>query len=137
MKYCRGTFSGYKVTLCAEEITVVGYHCTINGRLPDESCVSKFVNWGLCNNISDVRAFLGTIGVTHMFICNFAHHTHTLTILTRKDYPFSFGPKQIAAQDDLKQALLDTSTYELHFPQSHDLSSQHFPHSGRYAFVPM
>jgi len=42
-----------------------------------------------------------------MFIRNFAHRAHALTILTRKDYPFSFGPEQIAAQDDLKQALLN------------------------------
>ena len=36
MKYCHGTFSGYKATLCAEEITVVGHRCTFHGRLPDE-----------------------------------------------------------------------------------------------------
>lgn len=44
MKYCHGTFSGYKATLCAEEITVVGHRCTINGRLPDETHVAKVVN---------------------------------------------------------------------------------------------
>jgi len=43
-----------------------------------------------------------------MFIKNFAHQAHTLTILTRKNYPFIFGPEQIAAQEDLKQALLDS-----------------------------
>jgi len=73
MKYCHGTFSGYKATLCAEEITVVGHRCTINGRLPDESRVAKIVNWGPCSDLSDVRAFLGTIGVARMFIKNFAH----------------------------------------------------------------
>src|SRR5882762_7134687 len=121
MKYCGGTFSGYKATLCAEEITVVGHRCTIQGRLPDESRVSKIVNWGPCNNISDVRAFLGTIGVARMFIRNFAHRAHALTILTRKDYPFIFGPEQISAQDDLKQALLDSPAlrpidYDSHSP---------------------
>jgi len=29
-------------------------------------------------------------------------------MLTRKNYPFVFGPEQIAAQEDLKQALLDS-----------------------------
>ena len=33
MKYCNGTFSGYKYLLCAEEITVVGHRCTIDGRM--------------------------------------------------------------------------------------------------------
>jgi len=108
MKYCHGTFSGYKATLCAEEITVVGHRCTFNGRLPDESRVAKIVNWGPCSDLSDVRAFLGTIGVARMFIKNFAHRAHALTMLTRKNYPFIFGPEQIAAQEDLKQALLDS-----------------------------
>jgi hypothetical protein len=35
MKYCGGTFSGHKMTLCAEEITVVGHRCTYEGRLPE------------------------------------------------------------------------------------------------------
>ena len=108
MKYCRGTFSGYKATLCAEEITVVGHRCTINGRLPDNSRIAKVANWGPCDNLSDVRAFLGTVGVARIFIKNFAHRAHALTILTRKDYPFVFGPEQIAAQEDLKQALIDS-----------------------------
>jgi hypothetical protein len=108
MKYCNGTFSGYKATLCAEEITVVGHRCTINGRLPDESRVSKVINWGPCSDLSDVRAFLGTVGVARIFIKNFAHRANALTILTRKNYPFIFGPEQIAAQEDLKQALLDS-----------------------------
>jgi len=108
MKYCHGTFSGYKATLCAEEITVVGHRCTIHGRLPDDSRVAKIINWGPCRDISDVRAFLGTIGVARMFIRNFAHRAHALTRLTRKDQPFVFGPEQIAAQEDLKQALLDS-----------------------------
>jgi Integrase zinc binding domain/RNase H-like domain found in reverse transcriptase len=43
-----------------------------------------------------------------MFIRNFAHRAHALTMLTRKDQPFIFGPEQIAAQEDLKQALLDS-----------------------------
>jgi Integrase zinc binding domain/RNase H-like domain found in reverse transcriptase len=108
MKYCHGTFSGYKATLCAEEITVVGHRCTFFGRLPDTSRMAKIVNWGPCQDLSDVRAFLGTVGVTRMFIRNFAHRAHALTILTRKNQPFIFGPEQIAAQEDLKQALLDS-----------------------------
>ena len=78
----------------------------INSRLPDKSRVAKIVNWGPCKDLSDVHAFLGTIGVAHIFIRNFAHCVHAIQTLTRKDFPFIFGPEQIAAQDDLKQALL-------------------------------
>lgn len=72
MKYCGGMFSGTKAVLCTSEITVLGHRCTPAGRLPDQSRVSKIVNWGPCRDLSDVRAFLGTIGVARMFIKNFA-----------------------------------------------------------------
>jgi hypothetical protein len=110
MKYCHGTFSGYKATLCASETTVVGHQCTYKGRLPDEPHIAKILNWGPCHDLSDIRAFLGTIEVCRMFIRNFAHRANVLTILTRKDQPFIFGPEQLAAQEDLKQALVDSPT---------------------------
>jgi hypothetical protein len=106
MKYSGGTFSGYKTILCAAEITVLGHRCTIDGRLPDQSRVEKIVNWGPCKDLTDVRAFIGTIGVCRLFIKNFAHRAHHLVKLTRKGVEWEFGPDQQAAMDDLKQALL-------------------------------
>ena len=106
MKYCGGTFSGKKSVLCAREITVVGHVCTPEGRIPDPSKVDKILHWGPCSDLSEVRAFLGTIGVVRVFIKDFARLAHPLTSLTRKDAPFVFGPEQIAAQDALKAALL-------------------------------
>jgi hypothetical protein len=41
-----------------------------------------------------------------MFIRNFAKRANPLVHLTRKDVPFEFGPKQLAAQEDLKEALI-------------------------------
>ena len=64
------------------------------------------MKWGPCKDLTDVRAFLGTIGVCRIFIKNFAHRTHHLVKLTRKGAPFEFGQEQIAAQEDLKEALL-------------------------------
>ena len=66
MKYCGGTFSGHKSTLCTPEITVLGHWCTINGRLPDKSRVSKIVNWGPCKDLTNMCAFLGTIEVCRL-----------------------------------------------------------------------
>jgi len=43
-----------------------------------------------------------------MFIKNFTHHAHHLIKLTRKGQPFEFGPEQIVAQEDLKNALLNS-----------------------------
>ena len=108
MKYCGGTFSGFKLILCASEITVLGHRCTINGRLPDQSRVAKIMNWGPCRDLTDVRAFVGTIGVCRMFIKNFAHRAHHLVKLTRKGAEWEFGQQQIDAMEDLKEALLSS-----------------------------
>ena len=106
MKYCGGTFLGKKSLLCAHEITVVGHVCTPKGCIPDPTRVNKIVNWGPCADLSEVCAFLGTVGVVHVFIKNFAHITHPFMSLTQKDALFVFGPEQISAQEALKATLL-------------------------------
>ena len=45
-----------------------------------------------------------------MFIRNFAKRANSLVHLTCKDVPFEFGPEQLAAQKDLKEALLALPT---------------------------
>ena len=92
--------------MCAREITVVGHICTPEGRVPDPSRVDKIVNWGPCKDLSEVRAFLGTVSVVRVFIQDFAHLAHPLTSLTRKEAPFIFGPEQTSVQEALKAALL-------------------------------
>jgi hypothetical protein len=106
MKYAGGTFSGFKSVLCAREITVLGHRCTPEGRLPDTTQVDKILNWSELFDVSDVRSFLGTVGVCRMFIKNFAHRAHHLVKLTRKGTDFEYGPQQIEAQEDLKKALI-------------------------------
>jgi hypothetical protein len=108
MKYCGGTFSGFKSFLCASEITVLGHRCTIDGRLPEQSRIDKIINWGPCQNLSDVRSFLGTIGVCRLFIQNFAKRAHHLVKLTRKGVEWEFGQDQLDAMKDLKDALLSS-----------------------------
>src|SRR5277367_5553994 len=108
MKYSGGTFSGFKSILCAPEITVLGHKCTAQGRLPDQSRVAKIVNWGPCKDLTDVRAFVGTIGVCRLFIKNFAHRAHHLVKLTRKGAEWEFGQQQMDAMADLKEALINS-----------------------------
>jgi hypothetical protein len=107
MKYCGGTFSGYKSTLCAEEITVVGHRCTIDGRIPETDRIGVIVRWPACKNITDVRVFLGTIGVCRVFIKDFAKLAGPLNHLLRKDVQFEWGPEQDKSMADLKAALLN------------------------------
>ena len=106
MKYSGGTFSGVKTYLASAEITVLGHRCTIDRRLPDQSCVEKIINWGPCRDLSDVRVFLGTIGVCQLFIWNFTHLAYHLVKLTRKGAEWEFGQKQLDTMNDLKDALL-------------------------------
>jgi hypothetical protein len=108
MKYSGGTFSGFKSYLCAAEIELLGQRCTINGRLPDENRVIKVKNWAPCPDLTDVRAFVGTIGVCRMFIRNFASRAHHLVKLTRKEAVWEFGADQLAAMEDLKEALINS-----------------------------
>jgi hypothetical protein len=108
MKYCGGMFSGPKLFLCVPEIFVLGHRCTPEGRLPNKLRVSAIWKWGPCQSLSEVRAFLGTVGVVRIFIKNFSLHAHPLIKLTQKDEPFIFGPEQTKAQEDLKAALLES-----------------------------
>ena len=110
MKYSGGTFSSKKSLVCTREITVVGHVCTPKGCVPDPVKVDKIANWGPCADLSEVHAFLGTVGVVQVFIKNFACLAHPLTTLTCKDVPFIFRPEQISMQDVLKTALLASPT---------------------------
>jgi hypothetical protein len=110
MKYCSGMFSGPKLFLCDPEIIILEHHCNIKGRMANPTRIDAVNKWGPCWTLTKVKAFLGTIGVCHIFIQNFAKHAAALINLTRKDVPFEFRPEHIAAQEDLKQALIHSPT---------------------------
>ncbi|KAF8577301.1 hypothetical protein K439DRAFT_1314560, partial [Ramaria rubella] len=62
MKHAGGTFSGHKLFLGVPEVNIVGHTCNYEGHIPDHSRVSKIKNWPLCQDVSEVRGFLGTCG---------------------------------------------------------------------------
>ena len=74
----------------------------------DPGRVAAIRKWGPCRSLTEVKVFLGTVGVCRIFIQNFAHRASALIQLTRKDVPFEFGTKQIVAQEDLKNALINS-----------------------------
>ena len=108
MKYCGGTFSGYKTILCAEEITVVGHRCTINGRIPETDRVGVIERWPPSTTPTEVREFIGTIGVCRNFIKDFAKLAAPLHYLTRKGVTFKWGTDQDKSMADLKEALINS-----------------------------
>ena len=68
--------------MCVREITVVGHVCTLEGCVPDPSRVDKIVNWGLCKDLSEVQAFLSTVGIVRVFIQDFTCLAPPLMSLT-------------------------------------------------------
>ena len=108
MRYAGGTFSGKKSVIIADETTPLGHRCTYKGREPLEDRVAVIRNWGPCASLTDVRAFLGTVGVMRIFIPGFAKRAHHLVKLTRKDVEFEWGTEQEEAMADLKQAVLES-----------------------------
>jgi hypothetical protein len=107
MKYCGGTYSGPKTTLCADEITVVGHRCTYEGRLPETDRVGVIKRWAPCKNVSEVRMFLGTIGVCRVFVKDFARLASPLNNLLRTKVPFEWTTAHDESMQNLKDALED------------------------------
>jgi len=102
IKHAGGIFSGYKSFICVESAIIVGHHCTMQGRLPDESRVQKILDWPICRNLTEVRGFLRTLGTIRVFIKNFAMHTRPLVQLTRKNVEFEFVGDHLLAMEKLK-----------------------------------
>src|SRR5919198_3109631 len=105
MKYCGGTFSGKKSLVCAAEIEVVGHTCSYDGRKPSDDKIGAIMHWEVCENLRDVRAFLGITGVLRAYIPNYALRAHELQRMTRKEVPFEWGPKQIESMEAVKDGV--------------------------------
>ena len=97
-----------KSFLCVESALVVGHRCTMDGRLPDETRVQKVLDWPICQNLMEVRGFLGTIGTIRIFIKDFAMYARPLVQLTRKAVQFEFGEEQLKAMETLKMLVQNT-----------------------------
>jgi hypothetical protein len=103
--YCGATFAGKKAYICCEEIEVAGHRCTYEGRKPTINRVGVIQNWGPCKDVSDVRSFLGTVGVCRMFIKGYAEHAEPLVKLTRLKETFRWEEEQQNAMNKLKELL--------------------------------
>ena len=79
IEHAGGTFSGIKSHICVESAIVIGHKCTIEGRLLNESPVQKIVDWPICQILTEVWEFLGTVGTIRVFIKDFAAHARPLS----------------------------------------------------------
>jgi transposase InsO family protein len=102
------TISAKKFVLAAPTAVILGFKCTIDGRVPEESKTQKIQDWPECKTVTQVRGFLGTCGVLRIFIKDFSRIARPLIKLTKKDEPFEFGPEQQEAMQRLKDAVINS-----------------------------
>ena len=62
------TVSAKKFVLAAPDTTIVGHKCTSKGQVPHEAKIQKIRDWPECENLTQVRRFLGTCGMLRIFI---------------------------------------------------------------------
>ena len=63
IEHAGGTINAKKSSFAAPRIRVVGHICSVLGRTPDELKVQAIVDWPDCQSLTEVRAFLGTLGI--------------------------------------------------------------------------
>ena len=90
------------------EAIIVGHKCTYEGRIPEDGKVDKIKNWGPCLDLTDIRSFLGTAGILRIYVRNYSLLARPLVNLTCKGVEFFWGPDQEAAQEALKQEIINS-----------------------------
>ncbi|KXN86951.1 Gag-Pol polyprotein [Leucoagaricus sp. SymC.cos] len=71
------TVSAKKLQLCHPEIIVVGRRCTYEGQGPDATTV-EVLKWPECQNVSEVRGFLGMTGTVRNWVKTIRPVDHSL-----------------------------------------------------------
>ena len=94
--------------MCRPEVIVVRQTCNYEGRIPDESKVSKIRNWPPCETKTEVQGFLGTAGTVRIWIKDFTTISRPLVHLTKQDVPFVWGEQEQSSMDTLKSAVLSS-----------------------------
>ncbi|KXN89134.1 Pol polyprotein [Leucoagaricus sp. SymC.cos] len=113
------TVSVKKLQLCQPEIIVVGRKCMYEEQEPDTGTVEKVLKWPECHNVSEVRGFLGMVGMVRNWIKGFAEVADPLTKLMRvTKQEFRWGEEQKLA---IKEIKMHVSTCEAIRPIDHSL----------------
>lgn len=99
------TIAGEKSEFCMQGVKIVGYICDTDGKRPAASKIIKIVEWDMCRNQKDVRAFLGICVFYRTFIKEFAILANPLFHLLRKDVIFEWGKDQQDSMSSLQRIL--------------------------------
>lgn len=108
LSHAGATISPRKSQVAKPEIVLVGQTLNYEGRLPDETRVSKIEKWPPPRNVTEVRAFLGLCGTMRIWIKDYSLHARPLTELVRKGVPFEWNERRQEAMDTLKDAIINS-----------------------------
>ena len=98
------TAAGKKLVLAVRQVIIVGYICDLDGMRPNHGVVTKVLRWPIPRSVTEVRGYLGTVGVTRNWIKNFARIAKPLTELTKlKNHEFQWSEQAQHAFDILKE----------------------------------
>ena len=98
------TISGTKVVLATPKLQLLGAVVALDGAHVSHEVTAKLVKWPVCKNPTEVRGFLGTVGVVRRWIKGFAKIAKPLTLLTKKMplNEFEWSDEAQDAMDTLK-----------------------------------
>jgi hypothetical protein len=99
------TIVGQKTVIATPWLALLGAIVSKDGTHVSHEITAKFTKWPDCKNSSNVWGFLGTVGVVHRWIKNFAIIAKPLMLLTRKMLPseFEWTNEAQEAMDKLKR----------------------------------
>jgi len=100
-----GACLGPKSQFCANGMNIVGFICGSAGRSPAASKIEKIISWAHCENVTEVKAFMGICVYYRIWIKSFATIAEPLYRLCRKQEPFIWGEEQVQAMETLKSKL--------------------------------
>jgi len=105
-----------KCHFAQSEVTYLGHVVSHNSVKPSAEKIAAVTQFPVPDTLRKVRSFLGLTGYYRRFILDFSQKSRPLTILTRKDTPFTWGPTQQKAFDTLKQAITEPPVLALYDP---------------------
>ena len=103
-----------KCTFLRKQVEYLGHIVSEHVVGPDPKKQLAIKNYPIPKNVDHVRSFLGLAGYYRKFVQNYADKAHPLTVLTRKEVEWEWGPEQEKAFHLLKECL--TSPPILSYP---------------------
>ena len=94
-----------KCQMAVQKIEFLGQMVSPKGMCPVDEKLRAVREWGRPKSLKDVRSFLGFANYYRRYVRNFAEIANPLTMLTRKDVQWQWGPTQRMAFRQLKEAL--------------------------------